>query len=94
MCVRSGGVNSTCPASCEDRRLGLYVDRLACLDANGNDTDYRTVLILDQVDGKPLVEEHRLVLDVVLVERVQQGMSGPVCRGTGSCGLTAFTIVF
>ncbi len=74
-------------------RLGFNVDRFARLDADRHDPNDGPVLVFHQVDGEPFVKEDGLVLDVVLVQRVEQRVPGAVRGGAGSGRLPAFAIV-
>jgi hypothetical protein len=71
------------------RGLGLHVHDFAGFDADRDDANHGTILVLHEIGGKPLVEEHGLVLDVVLVERVQQRVPRAVRRGAGARRLPA-----
>ena len=93
MRVSGGSINTPRTACREDGRLRFNVNRLTCLDADRHNTNDRPVLIFHQVNGKPFVKENGLVLNVVLVQRVEQRVTGTVRRGTGSSRLPAFAIV-
>ena len=50
------------------------------------------VLVHQQVEGEILDEEARLVLEALLVERVQDGVAGAIRRGAGPIGHVALRI--
>ena len=91
--VRVGGrcIDTPCATRGEDRCLGLHVDGLARLDTDRDDPGHRPILVFHQIHGEPFVEEYGLVLHVVLVEGMQQRVTGSVRRGAGSGGLATFT---
>ncbi len=86
-------VDATSAASGEHGSLGADVDGFAGLDADGDDTNDCAILVLHQVDRVPLVEEYGVVLQVALIKSVQQCVTGTVCSGTGTSGLTTLTEV-
>ena len=94
--VRIGGVriNAARTAGGKHGRPRLDEYDLSSFDADGDRADDDTVLVLDQVDGEPLRQEHRSGADVPLVQRVQQGVSGPVRRRAGAGCLAAPAEVF
>ena len=95
--VGGGLVDATGAASGEHGGLGLEVDDFTALHVDGGTANDMTILVLHQIQGIPLGEDGGLVLDVLLIQGVQQGVTGAVgCRrGAGSLlaaevlGLTA-----
>ncbi len=83
MGVGGRGVNPPCSACGEHSGLGFHIDGFAGFHADGDHAHHGPVLVLDQVGGIPLIEEHRVVLDIALIEGVQQGMPRAVGCGTG-----------
>src|SRR5690606_34111865 len=73
--------------------LGADVDGFAGFDADGDNTDDGAVLVLDQINCVPFVEEGGVVLDVGLIQGVQQRVTGTVGSGTGTGSLAAVTII-
>ena len=86
-------VDATSATSGKHGSLGTDVDGFAGFDADGDDTHDCAVLVLHQIDRVPLIEENGVVLQVALIKRVQQRMTGTVGSGTGTSGLTALTEV-
>ena len=93
VCIRGRCVNTACTTSRKNSCFRLNVDSFSRLDANRDYTNHGTVLVFDQVSRKPFIEEYSLVLDVVLVERVEQRMACSVCSRASTGRLTAFTII-
>ena len=89
VCIRRRGVDTACTTRCENGCFGFHIDGLAGLNTNRNNTDNGTILILDKISREPLIEEYGLVLDVVLIKRVQQCMTSTVSCRTGSRCLAA-----
>ena len=83
--VGGGLVDATGAAGGEHRGLGLEVDDFAALHVDGGTADDVAVLVLHQIQGIPLGEDGGLVLDVLLIQGMQQGVTCPVGsrRGTG-----------
>src|SRR5690606_1268502 len=71
-----------------------YVYHFSGLDADGDDTGDDAVLVLDDIDRIPLVEEYGFVLQVGLIQRVQQRVAGAVSSGAGTRSLAALAEVF
>ena len=71
MGIGSRGIDPPRSTRCKNRRLGLYVDRLACLDANRDDANDCAIAVLDKIGGKPLIKEDGLVLNIVLIKGMQ-----------------------
>ena len=93
MGVGCRSIDAARAAGCKHRRLGFNKNRLSGLYANRDNPSDRPVLIFDQVDCKPLIKKHRLILDVILVKRVQQCVTGAVRRSTGASCLPTFPVV-
>ena len=91
--VGGRGVDTSRAAGGEHRRLRLHVDGFAGFHADRDDADHGAVLVLDQVDREPLVEEHGLALQVALVQRVQQRVAGAVRRRAGARRLATLAVV-
>src|SRR5690606_15230024 len=92
-CVGGGGIDASGTAGGQHGGLGTDIDGHAGFQADGDDTYDSTVLVLHQVNGIPFIEEGGVVLDVVLVQGVQQRVTGTVGGGTGTGSLTALTVV-
>src|SRR5690606_33817387 len=92
--VGCGGVDTSGAASSKYCRLGLNENGFAVFHINGDNAHYRSVLVLDQINGKPLVEKHGVVAGVVLMKGMQQRMTGPVRSRTGAGRLATTAIVF
>jgi hypothetical protein len=85
--VGVGAEDLPCAAGGDQRGLGLDHDRLAAQDLEGHHAQHVAFCVLDQIDREVLVEEVRPCAKVLLVQRVQDRMTGPVRGGTGSCRL-------
>ena len=83
--VGGGLVDATGAASGKHCGLGLEVDDFAALHVDGGAADDVAVLVLHQIQGIPFGEDGGLVLDVLLIQGMQQGVTCPVGsrRGTG-----------
>jgi len=81
--------HASCPAGGEQRRARLNQKRLAGLDGDRRDTEAIAVGIAHEVEREVFVEELRAVGDVLLVQRVQQRVTGAVGGGAGAGGLLA-----
>src|SRR5690606_23510109 len=75
-------------------RFRFHINRFTGFDADGDDTSDDAVLIFDDVDRVPLVEEYGFVLQVGLIPRVQQRVAGAVSSGAGTRSLAALAEVF
>ena len=84
MGVGGGGVDPAGAASGEYGGLGFHVDGFAGFHADGNNADHGAVLVLHDIRGVPLVEEHGVVFHVALVEGMQQRVTGAVRRRAGA----------
>ena len=93
MGIRCGGIDTPCTACSKDSRLRFHENCLSSLNANGYDPGYCTVLILNKIYRKPLIEKDRLVFHVILIQRMQQSMPRPISRSASSCSLTTLTVV-
>ena len=69
--IGGGGINPSSAAGCKHGRLRFYVNRLASLNANGNNTGDRPILVFYQVYGEPFIKKDGLILNVVLIQRMQ-----------------------
>ena len=92
-CIRGRRVDTARAACGEHDGLRLDVDDLAGLDLQGDDARHRTILIRDEIDREPLRQEGGVGLEILLVERMQQGVSGPVRRSAGARRLTTLAEV-
>src|SRR5208282_6263883 len=61
-------------------------------EAPGEQTVAGAILVHQQVESEILDEETRLVLEALLVERVQDGVAGAIRGCAGSIGHVAFRI--
>ena len=83
----SGGAGLVDPAATaggDDGHVGAEAVDRSILQAPGEQATAAAVLVHQQVDGKILDEEARLVLEALLVERVQDRVAGAVGGGAGS----------
>ena len=89
--VRRRCIDAARTAGREHGRFRLDEDDFAGLDLDGDDADHGAILIGDEIDREPLVEELGIGAQIRLIEGMQQRMSGAVRRCTGARRLTAFT---
>ena len=87
------GVDTTGTTGGKDGGLGLEEHGLTGLDVDGDHTTDITLIVLDQFRGIPLVVELGAVLQVLLIQGVQQRVTGTVSSSTGTSSLTTFTEV-
>ena len=92
--ISGRGIDPARTARREDRRLGFHIDGLTRFDADGDHTHHRTILVLHQINGKPLIEEDSLVFDVVLIKRVQQRVTCAVGRRASTGRLATLAKIF
>ena len=69
--IRRRCVDTARTARCENGCFGFHIDGLAGLNTDRDNTDNSTVLILHEISSEPLIEKYGLILDVVLIQRVQ-----------------------
>ncbi|RMR95123.1 hypothetical protein ALP76_05479 [Pseudomonas savastanoi pv. glycinea] len=86
-------VDTTCTAGCQHGSVGTDVGGFAGFNADGDDADKGTVLILDQIHAVVFVEEYGASLEVGLIKGVQQCVTSTVGSSTGTCSLTALAEV-
>src|SRR5690606_14126169 len=86
--VGGGGIDTASTTSGQNNGLGADVDRFAGFDADGDDANDGTVLVLHQINRVPLVEERGTGLQVGLIQGVQQRVTGTVGSGTGTGSLS------
>jgi len=90
----AGGAEDLAAAAGRDQRgLGLDEQRLAGLDLEHQRAEDRALVVTDEVDGEEFVEEVRLRPDVLLEQRVQDGVAGAVGGRAGACRLGAAEIL-
>ena len=87
--VGGAGVDAAGAAGGEDRRPGLDEHHLAGLDLDGHHAHHGAVGVGDEVHREPFGEEGRAVSQIVLIQRVQQGVAGAVLGGAGARCLAA-----
>src|SRR5690606_13763896 len=86
--VGGGGIDTAGTTSGQNNGLGADVDGFAGFDADGDDANDGTVLVLHQINRVPLVEERGTGLQVGLIQGVQQRVTGTVGSGTGTGSLS------
>ena len=69
--IRRAGVNASRTPCGEHRRLRVDEDDFTTFQFDCDDSDHRSILIGDQINGEPFIEERGIRADVGLVERVQ-----------------------
>ena len=92
---RVGGrcIDATSTTSCKNSGLRTDVNSFAGLDADGDNTNDRTILVLHQIDRVPFIEEYGVVLQIALIEGMQQRMTSTVGSSAGTSSLTTLTEV-
>src|SRR5690606_32743448 len=68
-------------------RLGFNVGNFTGFDFNCDNTNHFVFGVLDQINSVPLVQEASAALEVGLVERVQQCVTGTVGSSAGTRSL-------
>src|SRR5690606_26318487 len=91
--IGSGGVDTARTTGGQHGGLGTDIDGFAGFNADGDNANDSAVLVLHQVNRVPLIKEGGVVLDVVLVQGVQQGVTGTVGCGAGAGGLATVTVI-
>jgi hypothetical protein len=86
-CVARGAVHAAVPAGSEHGRFRLDHQRLAGLDLQHQRTDGVALVIHQQINRKKFIKEVRLRPYVLLIERMQHGVTGAIGRGARTCGL-------
>ena len=71
-------------ARCEQRGACLQNHHFAGFDFHRHHAQHVAILVANQIQRHPLDEEIRICTHVLLIQRVQQGMSGAVSRGAGA----------
>ena len=79
----TGLVDPSAAAGRDDRHIGAEAMDRPILETPGEQTAAGAVLVHQQVDREIFDEEARLVLQALLVERVQDRVAGTVRRGAG-----------
>ncbi|EJK91798.1 hypothetical protein UUU_11380 [Klebsiella pneumoniae subsp. pneumoniae DSM 30104 = JCM 1662 = NBRC 14940] len=91
--VGGGLIDTACAAGRQHGGAGFKVDHFAGLDAQGGTTDYRAVLVFHQIEGVPFGEDSGVVFQVLLIQSVQQGVTGTVSRRRGTRRLFAAEVL-
>ena len=91
--IGGGLVDTTGTASRQHGGLGLEVDHFTALHIDGGTTHHMAILVFHQIQRIPLGEDGGLVLDVLLIEGVQQGVTGTVGGRCGTSSLLATEIL-
>ena len=82
----AGEVSAAVSAGREHRHVGAEAVQGAVFQAPREHSAAGSVVVEEQVDGEVLQEKLGVVLQALLVERVQDGVAGPVGSGTGALG--------
>ena len=89
----AGLVHASAPARRDDGHVGAEAVDRSVLQAPGEQAATGAVLVHQQVESEILDEESRLVLEALLIERVQDGVAGAIRRGAGPIGHVALGIL-
>jgi len=89
----AGLVDAAAAAGGDHRGVGAEAVQGAVLHADRHQAAAGAVLVHQEVDGEVLDEEARLVLEALLVERVQDGVAGAVGGGAGALRHLALGVV-
>ncbi len=93
MGVRSGLINTACAAGRQHGGTGFEVDYFTGFNAQGGTTDDGAIFVFHQIQRIPLGEDGGFVLQVLLVQRVQQGVTGTVRSRRCTCRLLAAEVL-
>ena len=88
----AGLVDPAASARRNDGHVGAEAVDRSVLETPGEQAAAGAVLVHQQVDGEILDEEARLVLEALLVERVQDRVAGAIRGGAGPIGHVALGI--
>ncbi len=89
----AGEVGAAVAAGRQHRLLGAEAVQRAVVQVPGHDAAARAVLVHDQVEREVLDEELRVVLERLLIERVQHGVAGAVGRRAGALRRRALAVL-
>ena len=92
VCGGAGLIHSSTPARGDDRHVGAEAVNRAILQAPGEQAAAAAILVHQQVNGEIFDEEARLVLQALLVERMQNRVAGAVGGGAGAISHVALCI--
>ncbi len=89
----AGLVDPTAAASGDDGHIGAESVNRPVLETPGEQAAARAVLVHQEVDGEILDKEARLMLEALLVERVQDRVAGAIRGGAGPISHVALGIL-
>src|SRR5690606_1483299 len=75
------------------RGFGPDINRFPIFQIDGNYAHHRAILVFHQINGKPLIQENSIVFDVLLIEGMQQRVSGAVRCGASARRLATATVI-
>ncbi len=90
--VSGGLINTACTAGRQHGCTGFEVDHFAGFNAQCGTTYHCAIGIFHQIQRIPLGEDGGVIFQVLLVQGVQQGVTGTVSRRRGTCRLLAAEI--
>ncbi len=70
MRVRSGSVDTTGTTGSKYCGFRLNVNHFTIFDVHGDNTDYGSILVFNDIDRKPFVQEYRVIFNVALIQGV------------------------
>ena len=80
----TGEVDATIPPSCKDGSVGAEAMQRPVVHIPCQQAAAGAVIVHQEIERQIFDEKHRVVLQALLVERVQDGVSGAVGRCTGA----------
>ncbi|MNU91449.1 hypothetical protein D3C71_813360 [compost metagenome] len=89
MGVGGGLVNTARTAGRQHGGLGFEVNHFTGFDADSRGADHCAILVFHQIQRIPLGEDSSVVFQILLVQGVQQRVTGTVSRRSGACRLCA-----
>ncbi len=89
----AGLVDPTAAASGDDGHIGAEPMNRPVLETPSEQTAARAILVHQEVHGEILDKEACLVLEALLIERVQDGVAGPIRGGAGPIRHVALGII-
>ena len=87
--VRGGLINTACAASRQHRCARFEINHFTGFNAQRGTPDHCAIFIFHQIECIPLGENSGVVFQVLLIQRVQQSVTGTVSRCRGTCRLLA-----
>ncbi len=87
--VGGGLINTACPAGRQNGRARFEVHDFAGFNTQRGTSHHCAILVFHQIERIPFREDGGVVFQVLLIQRVQQCVTGTVSRCCGTCRLLA-----